>query len=74
MKRWAVIGVVTGSKYLGTFEAETAEQAIEMALEGDTASCSLCHHCSRECEDPEIERAVASEDDDDARPHRAQGE
>lgn len=62
MKKWTVTGVVTGSKYLGTYEAETAEEAIEMALESEAASCSVCHQCSSQVEDPQIERAVASED------------
>lgn len=64
MKKWTVTGVVTGSKYLGTFMAETAEEVVEMALESDAASCSVCHQCSNEVEDPEIQSAVASEDSD----------
>lgn len=60
-KRWAVSGVVVGSKYLGEFEANTAEEAVEMALNGPTAYVSLCHQCASECEDPEITDAIASE-------------
>jgi hypothetical protein len=63
-KKWDVTGVVTGSKYLGTYEAETEQEAIEMALNSDRAGCSLCHQCTTECEDPEIESAVASETDE----------
>lgn len=61
MKTWNVTGVVTGSKYLGEFEAETEAEAIQMALESDAAQVGLCHQCSGECEDPEVNEAVASE-------------
>ena len=60
MPKFYVTGVVSGSKYLGEFEAETEEQAIEMALASDRVAVCLCHHCSSECEDPEIQEAVAS--------------
>lgn len=58
-KKWSVTGVVVGSKYLGVFEAETKEEAEQMALESEKAYCSLCHQCTDECEDPEIDRCVA---------------
>ena len=59
MAKFNVVGVVTGSKYLGCFEAETAEEAVEMALKSDKASVSVCHHCSEEVEDPEVQSARA---------------
>jgi hypothetical protein len=61
MPKFNVVGAVSGSKYLGTFEAATAEEAIEMALNSDEASVSLCHQCCCECEDPEITEAFADE-------------
>lgn len=61
MKTWSVTGVVTGSKWLGEFVAETEAEAIQMALESDAAQVGLCHQCSGECEDPEVGEAVASE-------------
>lgn len=61
MRRWNVYGAVRASKYLGEFEAETAEEAVQLALDSDAASCSVCHQCSSEVEDPEIEDAVAEE-------------
>jgi hypothetical protein len=57
--KFRVYGVVTGSKYLGKYEADSKEAAIAMAL--DDCCVSLCHQCSRECEDPEIIKAVAEE-------------
>jgi hypothetical protein len=56
VKRWHVTGTVVGSKYLGEFKAPTKEKAIQMALESEAATVSLCHHCSDECEDPQITR------------------
>jgi hypothetical protein len=57
-RRWSVNGAVVGGKHIGVYEAETGADAIEMAR-GD-ASVSLCHHCADECEDPEVERLVAT--------------
>jgi len=61
MPLFRVNATVTGSKYLGEFEAETAEDAIEMALNSDRAVVSLCHHCSDKCIDPECSEAFAEE-------------
>lgn len=61
MPKFSVTGVVSGSKFLGEFEADTEEKAIEMALDTDAAqSVNLCHQCNDQCEDGQIEKAVAS--------------
>lgn len=57
--KFRVSGTVVGSKYLGVFEAKTKEEAEEKALSSPEASVSLCHQCSSECEDPEIQEAHA---------------
>lgn len=62
--KYNLIGTVTGSKYLGTVEAESAEEAIEKAYKLDTCSISLCHQCTDECEDPEITEIIAELDED----------
>jgi hypothetical protein len=59
MPRYNVTGTVVGSKYLGEFEAETEEQAVEIALSSNSAYVSLCHHCAGECGDAEIRDGVA---------------
>ncbi len=59
MPRYRVCGVVTGSKYLGEFEADSEAEAIEIALNSEESHVSLCHQCSSECEDPEIQEAFA---------------
>lgn len=59
MKRYRVIGAVVGSKYLGEFKAESAEEAVELAMR--SADVRLCNQCSDECEDPEIASAEAEE-------------
>jgi len=61
MSRYSVVGVVTGSKHLGTFEANSPEEAINLALESEAAHVGLCHQCCCECEDPSIETALADE-------------
>lgn len=60
-KMYHVTGTVVGGKYLGTYEAETAEQAVEKALNENGGHISLCHQCSGECEDGFVDEAVASE-------------
>ncbi len=59
MKRFRVYAQVVGSKYLGEFEAETEEEAIEKAAED--ADVSLCWSCVAECEDAEVCEIHASE-------------
>lgn len=53
LKRWRVYGIVTGSKFLGEYEAETADQAEDMALR-ENGSVHLCHQCDAECDDAQI--------------------
>lgn len=55
MPRYRVNGVVTGGKYLGEFEADTPDAAAELALGSPGAQVGLCHQCSCECEDAQID-------------------
>lgn len=57
MPRYNVYGVVTGTKFLGEFEADSPEDAIEMAT--DEASVSLCHQCDKEVDGAEIHKIEA---------------
>lgn len=50
MPKFAVYGIATGSKYLGTFEAETREEAEDMAANSEANSICLCHQCASEIE------------------------
>lgn len=59
MKRWNVYAAVHASAYLGEYEAETEDDAIEMAL--NEASVSVCHYCAKKIQDPEIGEATAEE-------------
>lgn len=61
MKTYHVYGTVTGSKYLGTVKAENEEEAKEKGLMLPSASVSLCHQCSEECENPEIHHVEVNE-------------
>lgn len=60
-RRWNVYGAVSATKFLGTFEAETAEEAEEMAMEAN-GHVSVCHHCADEVSDPEIHKCTVEED------------
>lgn len=59
MPKYNVTGTVTGAKYLGVFEADSPEAAVEKALESNAARVTLCHQCCVECEDPEIQEGEA---------------
>lgn len=59
MPKFSVYGSVVGSKYLGDFEADTKEEAIEKASLSDAGTIFLCHQCSDECESPEIVEMTA---------------
>jgi len=52
MAKFHVSGTVVGSTYIGEFEADTEEAAIEKASR--SAHVSLCHQCSPSCENIEI--------------------
>lgn len=54
MPKYHCYAEVTGSKYLGVVEAESESEAIENALELGSSYVSLCHECTRECEDPAV--------------------
>jgi len=54
MPKYRVSAKVVGSKYIGDFEAESVEEAIEMAINSGECCASLCHQCSDECEDPDV--------------------
>ena len=59
-KKWDVTAHVYGSKFLGTFEADTAEEAIQKAY-AENGHVSVCHQCSHEINDPELGEAEATE-------------
>ncbi|MGO3930842.1 hypothetical protein [Rhodopseudomonas pseudopalustris] len=61
MKKWHVYGSVVATKYLGAFEAETAEEA-ERAAMATNGQVSVCHHCSGEVENPQIESCAVEAD------------
>lgn len=59
MAKWRVVAKVVGSKYLGEFEAKTKEDAERLARASEAAGISLCHRCSDECEDADVEDVYA---------------
>lgn len=61
MPKFRVYGKVVATKYIGEFEAETKEQAEEMAWKSEETYISLCHQCTSEAEDPEIHELEVEE-------------
>ena len=58
-RKWDVYGRVVATKYLGQFEADTKEEAEQLALERGDAAVHLCHACVKEADSAEIESAEA---------------
>lgn len=63
--KYLIYGKVVGTKYLGEVEADSEEEAIEKGWELDEACVCLCHQCSSECSDPEVDDIIAEEVEDD---------
>lgn len=59
MPKYRVSAAVVGSKYIGEFEAGSEEEAIDKAMSSDAAYVSVCHQCSRDISDPELENFCA---------------
>lgn len=47
-KRFRVYAIMTASKFLGEYEAETASEASDMAEKEADVWVSLCHQCAGE--------------------------
>lgn len=60
MPVYRVNATIVGSKYLGEYTAATPQEAEEMAI-NEAGSVCLCHVCSSECEDAEIESITVEE-------------
>jgi hypothetical protein len=60
MYRFKVYGCVTATKYLGEFEAVTAQEAESLAMEKN-GGVRLCHACTKEAEDATIETCIVEE-------------
>lgn len=61
MPKFSVYGVVKATKYIGEFEAETKELAEQMAWDSDESYVSVCWHCAKEIDEPEIEEMIVGE-------------
>lgn len=63
LRRWSLSGRVVASTYIGEVEAETEEQAVAMGFR--KAHVSVCHQCSDDIQDPEVDEIYAELVDDD---------
>ena len=54
--KFRVYGLMTASKYLGEYEAESKEEALRMLEEDDDTDYypNLCHHCAKELDIGEV--------------------
>lgn len=50
MAKYRVYGIWTASKVIGEYEADSQEEAEQMALNDNNNHASLCHHCAHEIE------------------------
>lgn len=50
MPKYKVYSIATASVYLGEFEAETKEAAMDLAVKENPPHVSLCHQCAGEIE------------------------
>ena len=48
MAKYRVAGIISASVELGVYEADSPEEAEEMADDSDNWNPSLCHHCAHE--------------------------
>jgi hypothetical protein len=65
MPRFNVYAPIHGTKYLGTYDAETAEEAIEKAEQDQEADTdvSVCHQCSRKVDELSLGEYTAEPDE-----------
>lgn len=66
MAKYIVYGVVDARKYIGEFEADSPEEAEEMAwraVESGEVEIELCHRCVGEVEEATIEEVIVYEED-----------
>lgn len=66
MPKYRVHAVIDATKYLGEFEADSKEQAEELAWESDNQNVTLCHRCAYEVEVGDMVRVVVEEIEDGA--------
>jgi hypothetical protein len=57
MPKYRVYGKVIGTKYLGTFEADNEQEAIEKGLDSDDVSITLYHSYEDQVDGLEVEDA-----------------
>ncbi len=65
MPKYRIYSIATASVFLGEFEGDTKEQAIDRALEENPPHNSLCHQCAGEIELGEFYEEQAEEVSDD---------
>jgi hypothetical protein len=52
--KWNCYGLVSGSKFLGTVEADSKHEAEQKAWEELDIYIGICHHCAKQIDGAEI--------------------
>ena len=62
MKKYNVYANVTVTKFVGTFEAESEEDAVEKGMDNpECCADQLCHYCSRKYDVGDVDEVFAEE-------------
>lgn len=61
MARYAVYGIISASKFIGEFEADSKDEAIAKAQAEGDYHVSICHQCAREIDMGDIYEEQVSE-------------
>ena len=56
--KYHACGLMGAHKYLGIFEADTAEDAIKLAWDSPTLTLVLCQHCESQIEPHDINEII----------------
>lgn len=54
MPKYEIYALITGSKYLGEFEAANRKEAEALAWDSENCDVGFCHQCADECDEPQI--------------------
>lgn len=63
MAKWRLYGLASATKFLGTVESDTEEEAIEKGYELDSCHVSICRHCAHEIDVSDINQIEAEKED-----------
>lgn len=63
MAKYRITAIFKGWKDLGVFEADSLEEAEELAYDSEESSPNLCYHCANQVHDLEVDDLFIEEDE-----------